>query len=968
MRHEKANDILLFYQNVRGIRTKTFQTLSFIESSGFDLIAFTETGCNESISDTEFVPVGYHIIRCDRTDGRKQGGALLVAAPRFELRRVPTPENIDINNCCFELVCAAVYLKNRFLFACSVVYIPPKTNENDYLLMFHILENLCCKYKSKIVILGDFNLNSCNVCVSNYYNYFLTFCELSQGNEVPNCGGGQLDLVLSGVNKVRSVCEAKEAVLPIDVYHPPLSVSVRMSAEAIPILEYDTATVSEPAANYIPTKQWNFYKANFPLLYEQIMLIDWAELYTIKEPSLALEYFYIEITKIIDSCVPIKKLKTVGSRYSYPEYYTADIISDIKLKYKLHKQYKRTKSETDYQAFSEIRLRVKTATRRAHDKHCQTVQKNLAKDPRAFWNYIRAKRGNLNNIKLMKDGRALANSECAKVFAEYFHSVYNPFPAELNVEEASGSAAASAGGAARAHIAALSRADVRRALAKLPAKRSAGPDGIPPYLLRDCRFLLESPLHYIFNLCLKCSMFPERWKLSRVVPVPKGKGGTEASDYRPVAVLCAPAKVLESAIQHSLYAQVSSQLSDAQHGFRPGRGTAGNLLHLLSCVIPSVDAGRQVDLAYFDFRKAFDTVDNDILLKKLARVGCTPHTLKFFADYLKDRRQYVDCGGCISEPYFTRSGVSQGSNLGPLQFIIMINDLPEVVSSAVCLLFADDLKLALEVASDSDHHRLQADIEAVVKWSRENQLYFNVSKCAVISLSRARAPRHHQYIVDGTPMQRVTEVKDLGLNITADLHFRKHIELVCKKAYRNLGFFLRQAREFTNIVAIRALYEALVRSHLESNAIVWAPHEAKYSFMLERIQNKFVRFVYLKLYGVYPFYPLMYPTLFVLGMVGYNKLEVRRELAIAIYVFKLLRGRVHNPGVLSQVGLCAVDGHARRRRRPRLLAVPAARTNLLQEAPLTRALRVLNDTADIVDIFTVSLNEFTKVTLAVLCN
>ncbi|XP_030032976.2 uncharacterized protein LOC115449339 [Manduca sexta] len=175
-------------------------------------------------------------------------------------------------------------------------------------------------------------------------------------------------------------------------------------------------------------------------------------------------------------------------------------------------------------------------------------------------------------------------------------------------------------------------------------------------------------------------------------------------------------------------------------------------------------------------------------------------------------------------------------------------------------------------------------------------LHFNVAKCSVMSFIRARVPLHHEYRIGAEPIRRVSQVRDLGVHLTPELTFRDHITKICKKAYRNLGFVLRQTRHFTNITTIRVLYDALVRSHLEHSAIVWAPQDDKYTIMLERVQNKFARHLYMKLYGVYPVYPLMYPTLFVLGMVGYNELRVRREFALALYLVKLLRGVEHNPG------------------------------------------------------------------------
>jgi hypothetical protein len=236
-----------------------------------------------------------------------------------------------------------------------------------------------------------------------------------------------------------------------------------------------------------------------------------------------------------------------------------------------------------------------------------------------------------------------------------------------------------------------------------------------------------------------------------------------------------------------------------------------------------------------------------------------------------------------------------------------------------------------------------------------------------VTFARAHTHIHQDYHIHAENLKRVTDVKDLGLKFTSDLRFRDHIKTICKKAYRMLGFVLRRAHSFTNIGAIVALYNALVRSSLECNAVIWAPHENKYHLMVERIQNKFIRFLYLRKYGVYPFYPLMYPTLFVLGMVGYNELRVRRELCLATYLFRLIRGKAYNSVVLCCVNLYVPDRYVWRRRRPRLLAEPRGRTNLLGKAPLTRAVRTLNLVAENIDLFLCSLSEFTRSTLFTLC-
>ncbi|CAG9132766.1 unnamed protein product [Plutella xylostella] len=201
-----------------------------------------------------------------------------------------------------------------------------------------------------------------------------------------------------------------------------------------------------------------------------------------------------------------------------------------------------------------------------------------------------------------------------------------------------------------------------------------------------------------------------------------------------------------------------------------------------------------------------------------------------------------------------------------------------------------------------------------------------------MTFSRAREPLRHQYTLGGGALARVSSVRDLGVKFTSTLSFSDHIVNICKGAFKTLGFVLRSCQGFTDIRTVKALYNALVRSKLESNAVIWAPHEIKYNLMLERIQNKFLRYLYLKMYGVYPGYPLLYPSLFILGMVGYSKIEVRRDLALTKMVFMVFRGWLCNPTVLESIGLAVpAGGRGLRRRAGRLLAVPTARTNLLHD-------------------------------------
>lgn len=296
--------------------------------------------------------------------------------------------------------------------------------------------------------------------------------------------------------------------------------------------------------------------------------------------------------------------------------------------------------------------------------------------------------------------------------------------------------------------------------------------------------------------------------------------------------------------------------------------------------------------------------------------------------------------------YYTRSGVSQGSTLGPTLFSIMINDLPKVVKVAKCLMFADDLKLYTPVADIGDTITLQRDIDAVVEWGIRNRLHFNTMKCKSITFTRSRMPIVMTYALLNNPLERVSEIRDLGLHLDCELNFRSHIVTICKSAHKALGFVMRMSKQFSDVRVAISLYNAYVRSKLEFGAIVWDPYEKKYTLLIEKIQKKFARFVYKRLYGYYPF---LYPSLFITGMISMYTLELRRKFFVMVHYYKLVQNKVDNPLTLSRLSLlvpkpCADvgEGAIAPRRRPFLLHQTMTRTRCAQNCPTIRAVALIN--------------------------
>ena len=505
-------------------------------------------------------------------------------------------------------------------------------------------------------------------------------------------------------------------------------------------------------------------------------------------------------------------------------------------------------------------------------------------------------------------------------------------------------------------ITSFSLLDINYGFRKLKPIPSSGPDFIPDYILKGCKSGLKCPLLFIFNLILESSTYPDFWKCTKVTPIHKKGESSCIENYRPVALLSAPAKMFEIILHKYIFNHCRSVLVDQQHGFRPGRSTVTNLLTFSNFVSRSLDSGVAVDVVYTDFEKAFDKVDHNLLVRKLAKFGLADNLTRLFSNYLTGRCQLVKYGESYSRKYLTSSGVPQGSNLGPLLFVLFINDIQTVIAHSECLLYADDLKIYRQIRSVSDAHLLQEDLDSIWKWASDNLLPLSVPKCHIVSYSRSLQPEEFSYHLGGNFLARFSSTKDLGVTFEKKWKFDKHIADVRDKSLKMLGFVMRSGRCFDNTQVLRTLYDALVRSILEYSSIIWFPSDSKHCDMLEKVQRRFLRYLYLKEFGCYPF---LFPSDFVLGTTGYNSLSSRRMVYLAKHFWKLLRGIVDNPSMLAQLSLWAPEDIHDLRSRPLLLPV-RARTGAFANSPLAIAVRLLNTVHPNVDLFSATYEEFVR--------
>ena len=380
----------------------------------------------------------------------------------------------------------------------------------------------------------------------------------------------------------------------------------------------------------------------------------------------------------------------------------------------------------------------------------------------------------------------------------------------------------------------------------LKAHKATGPDGIPPRILKELATELAPVFTLLFNASLKQGIVPRDWRMAHVAPIFKKGDSLLPSNYRPVSLTSIPCKILEHIVHSNMIKHLLEKniLCDHQHGFRKLRSCETQLISFINDLARNMANCFETHAIFLDFAKAFDKVNHLSLIKKMKHYGITGNTLNWVRQFLADRTQQVLLEGVLSEPASVLSGVPQGTVLGPLLFLIYINDLPKYVSEGTQVrLFADDSAVYRIINTPEDHKILQKDIEGLVRWEQEWSMSFHPEKCQLLRVTAKRNPVILDYKIHGVIIEPVKDAKYLGVTICDNLSWSKHITNICTKAKNTINFLQRNFKTCPPHIKAR-LYATYVRPTLEYCSSVWDPHTDYEIEKLEDVQKRAARFVF----------------------------------------------------------------------------------------------------------------------------
>lgn len=837
--------------------------------------------------------------------------------------------------------------RSQDLLIC-VVYLPPPVTQDALNIVISNIDAVMNSYSGKTIVLGDFNVgfidwvnkdDSNKLYPENYNNMlgysfidFLSRNDISQFNCIKNNNNRILDLVLSNLGQI-SVHKSLSALCIEDGHHPALEISAQID-KSIALPEKVFAT-------------HNFRKANYMEIRDKIRAVDWSTELSGDDVNLMVARFYEILNKIIDSYVP--KTKTRNTKH--PVWFTKILISLIKEKEKTRLKYRKYRNPRDLIELKILTKRVDSLMRKCYQEYIYSIENSLKANPKKFWSYVKATRGRQSHIPAdINLSNKTANNVhgVCNLFAEHFSSVYSQKTSNIFVNTVDLFPQLSL------HNISIRERNIANILKRLDPNKGAGPDGIPPYFIKMTYKVLTLPLKIIYEKSLEKSCFPDIWKEANVVPIHKKGNQNDVKNYRPVSLLNIFSKTFECLISLVLSSYAKNLIKIEQHGFCKNKSTVSNLVNYVNNLSKSVDAKIQVDAVYTDFSSAFDKVDHNILIAKLKRYGIHGPLLLWFQSYLENRVLRVVVQGYRSSPFVASSGVPQGSHLGPILFLLFINDITECVHYSKCSLFADDLKLYKNITNQDDVKLLQDDLYSIHKWCLENNMTLNVSKCFHIKFTKKRNVTPSAYYIGSEVIHEVSSIRDLGVKIDSKLKLTDHINVIVSKAWRLLGFLKRMCHDFKNISSIISLYNSLVRSCLEFSSPVWNPCYKVHINRLERIQRNFTKYLAYKDRSC-P-YRSDYETR--LKHFKMDSLEHRRKIMDILMLHKVANGTLITEDLLNEINI-NVPRKIPRYPIRKTFNKMTLRTKI--HSPLNSLKTIYNEIASDMDLFQYSFGAFKKV-------
>ena len=798
------------YTNAASIRNKWLELLSRPESTQADIIALTETWLEADDHIPSSVGERFQMFRQDRGNSTRGGGCLLLISPTL----IPTETDISFSSKNVSVVVAGLkHSSQNTLFAC--VYRGPGSSTEEDKRLLDALES-CRARSQRVIIVGDFNIPEVD------WTY----------QECPVDAPGEKFLLWlqdkALYQHVYSSTRFRENQRPslLDLIFTSNEGDVS-SVDILAPLGKSDHTVICFTLHLHKMKSKPKMSRNFGRM-DKVGLLRAAEgLNWVIPPASHLEERWQNIKENLrhlqDYFAPLSARRRQGK----PPWWKPKFRRALTRRDQAWRRYKETSTSRDWAIYKARRNAAVSMQRELKKEYERRLPGLIAQNPKAYYGYVQSKRslrGEIGALDCGSGDKSVNDREKAEAFCRFFTTVHREDLGQTPPPDADVSVTV-------IPQILIMEETVLATLKALRHNKAPGPDGIHAEIITPIAELVCRPITELFRQSLEDGSLPTDWKTATVTPIHKSGKRDCVRNYRPVSLTCILCKALETIMRMHIcsYLDTNNLLSKFQHGFIKGRSCLSNLLCFLDEVTKRLDEGKPVEICYVDFSKAFDSVNHRLLLHKLKLLGINGQIYRWLADFLDNRKFCVRVGEKLSHETLACSGVPQGSILGPILFIVFVNDLLKMLECPVYA-FADDVK----IVSPGTRQTLVNDVKHLVNWAQQWDMPLNVEKCHLLT---HEGPPIKIYVGENAmEINPTTRVRDLGIYVTSDYKWGSQCQEAARKA-RNELFRLKSALTCREPDVFLPLYKAFVRPHMEYCVQAWSPYLRKDINCVEKVQR-----------------------------------------------------------------------------------------------------------------------------------
>ena len=791
----------------------------------FDVLAFTETWLNSSYASDDIRLESFREPERKDRVGDSHGGVIIYVKDSIHYRR---RNDLELRG--IECIWIQLTLKHKHVLF-GLFYRPPNSDSIYYSGIEDSIHLAIDSGITDIIITGDFNFNMLNNQTSRKIN---TFCEqfslfqcINEPTHFTENSSTLLDILLVTNKDHLILCGVGDPFLHQEQrYHCPI---------------YGVFNFRKPKVKAYKRRIWKYNDGNYELLRQKVTTTDWSICHN-SDINVYAQNIVKTLNALTETCVPNK---IVTFRSSDPPWLTTVIKKHIRKRKRAYRKAKQTNLQTHWVKFKHLRNLVTSMIRESKKAFHDNIANKLKSDSlssKQWWTILKSFISPYSKSSippLEADGVVYSDEmEKANVLNDFFRDQtllddqnailpnIPSYPVNSTLDSII-----------------VTPEEVSTVLLSLPLGKSAGPDGINNRILREVAKEFSPALCLFFNTSLRLGEVPGAFKEAHVTPVPKGGDVTLVSNHRPISLLSNLDKVLERLVFKHLHNHFvdNNILTPFQSGFTPGDSTVNQLTYLYNTLCHALDSGKEVRVIFCDISKAFDRVWHAGLVHKLQAAGISGSFLQWLINYLSNRKQRVVLPGVQSKWNFIYAGVPQGSILGPLLFLLYINDIVVDIRSSIRL-FADDTSLYI-IVDNPDHaaQLLNADLEKITNWAETWLVKFNPDKTESLLISRKTSgPIHPPVFMLNQEVNEVDKHKHLGIVLSGDCSWHHHINYIKEKAWARINI-MRKLKFLLDRKSLETIYISFIRPVIEYADIIWDNCTQTDKQELEKIQLEAAR-------------------------------------------------------------------------------------------------------------------------------